>query len=190
MERNTLEVSSPTNRKDHPERSGFFLSKNFWGSSVFENCLAFLSYTTNHLGSGTRSNIVWHLSYTTLVLHASKHSGLPVLSTTGLRAREVLHRDESEKFLSQKFNNKSLVIHISYLSLYPKPIYMTNVLTLTKDLIGKKVRVIEMVDEPFPVPSGTIGTIYSVGFDVICVNWENGRNIGLIYDEDTYEILD
>ena len=49
---------------------------------------------------------------------------------------------------------------------------MTNVLTLTKDLIGKKVRVLEMVDEPFPVPSGTIGTIYSVGFDVICVNWE------------------
>jgi hypothetical protein len=27
MEWNTLEVSSPTNRKDHPERSGFFLSK-------------------------------------------------------------------------------------------------------------------------------------------------------------------
>lgn len=67
---------------------------------------------------------------------------------------------------------------------------MTNLLTLTKDLIGKKVRVIEMVDEPFPVPSGTIGTIYSVGFDVICVQWENGRNIGLIYDIDTYEILD
>jgi Domain of unknown function (DUF4314) len=67
---------------------------------------------------------------------------------------------------------------------------MTNLLTLTKDLIGKKVRVIEMVDEPFPVPSGTIGTIYSIGLDVICVKWENGRDIGLIYDEDTYEILD
>jgi hypothetical protein len=146
--------------------------------------------------------IVWHFCHTPQTIlvqgvrenclaNASKHSRVPVLSTTGItNAREVPHRDESEKFLSQKINILYLVIHISSLSLYPKPIYMTNLLTLTKDLIGKKVRVIEMVDEPFPVPSGTIGTIYSVGFDVICVNWENGRNIGLIYDEDTYEILD
>lgn len=109
MERNTLEVSTPTNRKDHPERSGFFLSKisciRGFGKFVWH-----LSYTTNHLESGTWTIIVWHLSYTTLVLHASKHSGLPVLSTTGLRAREVLHRDESEKFLHKNLTKKDKII--------------------------------------------------------------------------------
>ena len=165
MERNTLEVSTPTNRKDHPERSGFFLS-----------------IPSQIRGFG---KFVWHFCHTPQTILSQG----PGLLLFGRCQRNSIQRRVGE-ILSQIFNKLNLVIHISVLSLYPKPIYMTHLLTLTKDLIGKKVRVIEMVDEPFPVPSGTIGTIYSVGFDVICVEWENGRNIGLIYDIDTYEILD
>jgi hypothetical protein len=57
-------------------------------------------------------------------------------------------------------------------------------------LIGKRVIVNNMVNEPFPIPSGTIGTITNVGFDVINVKWDNGRSLGLIVGEDDYEILE
>ena len=56
--------------------------------------------------------------------------------------------------------------------------------------VGKRIRCIEMVDETYPVPPDTEGTIYNVGFDVINVKWDNGRNIGLIMDMDRYEIID
>lgn len=59
-----------------------------------------------------------------------------------------------------------------------------------KNLIGKRVRVIRMVDEKDPVESGTLGTIYHYGFGVINVKWDNGRTLGLIEGEDTYEILE
>ena len=57
-------------------------------------------------------------------------------------------------------------------------------------LIGKRVIVNTMVNEPHPVPSGTIGTITNVGYDVINVDWDNGRKLGLIVGEDDYEILE
>jgi hypothetical protein len=47
-----------------------------------------------------------------------------------------------------------------------------------------------MVDEKDPVESGTLGTIYHYGFGVINVKWDNGRTLGLIEGEDTYEILE
>lgn len=56
--------------------------------------------------------------------------------------------------------------------------------------VGKRIRCIEMVDETYPVPPDTEGTIYNVGFDVINVKWDNGRNIGIIVDMDRYEIID
>jgi len=46
-----------------------------------------------------------------------------------------------------------------------------------------------MVNENNPVESGTLGTIRHVGGGVINVNWDNGRSLGLIEGEDTYEIL-
>lgn len=55
--------------------------------------------------------------------------------------------------------------------------------------VGRKIKCIEMVDEPFPIPNGTIGEVYNVGFDVINVKWNNGRNIGLIVDLDKYEFI-
>lgn len=58
------------------------------------------------------------------------------------------------------------------------------------NLIGKRVRLIKMVNENNPIESGTLGTIRYVGGGVINVNWDNGRSLGLIEDEDEYEILD
>ena len=58
-------------------------------------------------------------------------------------------------------------------------------------LMGKRVKLIEpMEDDPQPILVGREGVVYNVGFDVVNVKWDNGRDIGLIYDEDTYEILD
>jgi len=59
-----------------------------------------------------------------------------------------------------------------------------------KNLIGKRVELISMVNDPHPVESGTYGTITHVGGGVINVNWDNGRTLGLIEGEDQYIILD
>jgi hypothetical protein len=59
-----------------------------------------------------------------------------------------------------------------------------------KNLIGKRVELISMVNDPHPIESGTLGTIYHYGFGVINVKWDNGRTLGLIEGEDTYEILE
>jgi hypothetical protein len=62
-------------------------------------------------------------------------------------------------------------------------------LTYQKQNIGKRIRIISMID-PFPIPSGTMGTI--TGVDDIGqyqVNWDNGSTLSVIPDEDEYEIL-
>ena len=59
-----------------------------------------------------------------------------------------------------------------------------------KNLIGKRIKLISMVNEQHPVESGTEGTITSVGFDVIRVQWDNGRRLGVIVGEDIYQILE
>lgn len=58
-----------------------------------------------------------------------------------------------------------------------------------QELIGKRIKVFSMVDDPDPVPSGTEGTIYHVGGGVINVEWDNGRNLGVVIGVDTYTIL-
>ena len=59
-----------------------------------------------------------------------------------------------------------------------------------EELIGKRVELISMKDDPRPIEKGTQGTIYHVGNNVINVNWDNGRNLGLIVGLDEYKILD
>ena len=59
-----------------------------------------------------------------------------------------------------------------------------------KHLIGKRIKLISMVNEQYPVESGTEGTITNVGFDVISVKWDNGRTLGVIVGEDIYQILE
>jgi len=56
-------------------------------------------------------------------------------------------------------------------------------------LKNKRIQLIEMVDDPNPVESGTLGTIYHVGGGVINVQWDNGRNLGVVQGKDKYKIL-
>ena len=61
--------------------------------------------------------------------------------------------------------------------------------TENKELTGKRIRCIQMNDE-HPVESGTEGTISCVDdMGTIHVNWDNGRTIGLVQNEDQYELL-
>ena len=57
-------------------------------------------------------------------------------------------------------------------------------------LVGKRITMIEMVDEVHPIESGMKGIITHVGGDVINVRWDNGRNLGVIIGEDKYTISD
>jgi len=57
-------------------------------------------------------------------------------------------------------------------------------------LIGRRVKCIEMKDE-YPVPSGTFGTITSIDdIGTLHVKWDDGRTLGLVPNEDIYEVLD
>lgn len=57
------------------------------------------------------------------------------------------------------------------------------------DLVGKRVKLIEMFDDVNPVEPGTEGTVTSVGADVISVDWDNGRVLGMIWELDKFEII-
>ena len=57
------------------------------------------------------------------------------------------------------------------------------------DLVGKRVKLIEMFDDVHPVEPGTEGLVTSVGGDVISVDWDNGRVLGMIWDLDEYEVI-
>lgn len=57
------------------------------------------------------------------------------------------------------------------------------------DLIGKRIKLIEMFEDPDPIAPGTEGTVYNVGADVINVKWDNGRTLGMIWEVDQYEII-
>jgi len=57
------------------------------------------------------------------------------------------------------------------------------------ELIGKRIKLVKMVDEADPVPPNTEGTINHVGGGVINVDWDNGRSLGVIINHDIYTIL-
>jgi hypothetical protein len=57
-------------------------------------------------------------------------------------------------------------------------------------MIGKRIKLIEMVEDPHPIESGSMGTITNVGGGVISVKWDNGRYLGVVEGVDIYEILD
>ena len=57
------------------------------------------------------------------------------------------------------------------------------------DLVGKRVRLIEMFEDLDPVTPGTEGTVTSVGADVISVDWDNGRMLGMIWGMDEFEVI-
>jgi hypothetical protein len=59
---------------------------------------------------------------------------------------------------------------------------------MDNSLVGKRITLIEMVDEDNPIQSGMKGVVTHVGGGVINVRWDNGRNLGVIIGEDKYTI--
>lgn len=60
---------------------------------------------------------------------------------------------------------------------------------MTEELKGKRVRCISMND-PDPIKEGEEGTVELVDdMGTIHVNWDNGRHIGLVPEEDRYELV-
>lgn len=57
-----------------------------------------------------------------------------------------------------------------------------------ENLVGKRVKLIKMED-PYAIESGSLGTITSVGYGVLSVDWDNGRKLGIVDEVDEYEIL-
>ncbi len=65
-------------------------------------------------------------------------------------------------------------------------------LNQVKDLVGKRVKLIFMNDDPktHPIQPNTMGTIISVDdMNYYKVKWDNGRVLNLLPEEDEYEIL-
>ena len=55
---------------------------------------------------------------------------------------------------------------------------------------GTRVRCTQMVDDPYPIPPGTEGTVSHI--DSLCnihVKWDNGSSLALIRNLDQYEII-
>ena len=58
------------------------------------------------------------------------------------------------------------------------------------NLVGKRVKLIEMVDDPCPIEPGSEGEIVWQGGGILNVQWDSGRRLGLSEDIDKYEILE
>jgi hypothetical protein len=58
---------------------------------------------------------------------------------------------------------------------------------------GTRLRLIEMVDDPDPLPSGSLGTVRGAqafpGWAQIWVHWDNGRTLSLAVPPDRFEIV-
>ena len=55
---------------------------------------------------------------------------------------------------------------------------------------GTKVRMVEMLDDPNPIPSGTVGTVTCVDdIGSVHMKWENSRTLAFIPGVDTVEII-
>ena len=60
--------------------------------------------------------------------------------------------------------------------------------------VGERIRLVHMVDDPDPVPAGTMGTVTEIhihsDWSQIEVSWENGRRLMLVSPPDKFEIID
>lgn len=57
-------------------------------------------------------------------------------------------------------------------------------------MVGKRIRMIDMKDDPHPIEHGAEGTVVHVGGGVINVNWDGGRTLGIVDGIDEYEIIE
>jgi hypothetical protein len=66
---------------------------------------------------------------------------------------------------------------------------------MTDDVkVGDRIRLIEMPDDPCPVPPGTEGEVTGINNDMgggsqISVKWDNGRTLSMITPPDTFVVL-
>ena len=61
---------------------------------------------------------------------------------------------------------------------------------LNNEYKGKRIRLLQMKDDPYPVQDGTEGTILNVDdAGTIHVEWDNGRLLGVIIGIDRYMVL-
>jgi hypothetical protein len=61
---------------------------------------------------------------------------------------------------------------------------------MDKTLQGKRIKLIEMCGDPYPIEPNTMGTIqYADGLGQLQVIWDNGRRLAVIPNIDEYEIL-
>ena len=62
---------------------------------------------------------------------------------------------------------------------------------LRKKYVGKRVRIINMRDDPNPISPGTEGLVESVDdLGHLHIKWDNGRTLSLIVNTDTFDVLD
>lgn len=55
---------------------------------------------------------------------------------------------------------------------------------------GTRIKCVLMKDKYNPVPSGTIGSVRNIDdAGTIHMAWENGSSLGLVVDEDIFEVI-
>lgn len=59
------------------------------------------------------------------------------------------------------------------------------------EVVGKRIKMIKMANDPNPIEPGAMGTIKMVdGIGQLHVNWDNGRTLAVIPDKDEYVVVD
>jgi hypothetical protein len=62
------------------------------------------------------------------------------------------------------------------------------------DLIGKRIKLINMPNDPQPIERGSWGTIVKhskvMSDDILSVRWDNGRTLNVLFSVDEFVIFD